>query len=49
LDTARQPFRSRTWIAALSVILDRDGGDLARSHSLGPARFEHASNTPCGV
>ena len=28
LDTARQPFRSRTWMAALSVILDRDGGDF---------------------
>ena len=42
LDTARQPFRSRTWIARLSVILDRDGGDLARSRRLGPARFEHA-------
>jgi len=42
LDTARQPFRSRTWIAALSVILDRDGGDLARTRRLGPARFEHA-------
>lgn len=42
LDTAQQPFRSRTWIAALSVILDRDGGDLARTRRLGPARFEHA-------
>ena len=42
LDTARQPFRSRTWIAALSVVVDRDGGDLARTRRLGPARFEHA-------
>ena len=42
LDTARQPFRSRTWIAALSVIVDRDGGDFARTRRLGPARFEHA-------
>jgi transposase len=42
LDTARQPFRSRTWIAALSVILDRDGGDLARTRRLGGPRFEHA-------
>ena len=42
LECARQPFRSRTWIAALSVILDRDGGDLARTRRLGPARFEHA-------
>ena len=42
LDTAQQPFRSRTWIAALAVIVDRDGGDLARTRRLGPARFEHA-------
>src|ERR1022692_5316183 len=35
LDAARQPFRSRTWCAAMSVILDRDGGDLARTHRLG--------------
>jgi transposase len=42
LDTARQPFRSRTWIAGLSVILDRDGGELARTRRLGPVRFEHA-------
>jgi transposase len=42
LDTAQQPFRSRTWIAALTVIVDRDGGDLARTRRLGPARFEHA-------
>ncbi|WP_072481387.1 hypothetical protein [Amycolatopsis australiensis] len=31
LDTARQPFRSRTWAAALGVICGRDHGDrLAR-------------------
>jgi hypothetical protein len=42
LDTAQQPFRSRTWIAALSVVLDRDGGDFTRTRRLGPARFEHA-------
>jgi transposase len=42
LDTARQPFRSRTWIAALAVVLDRDGGELARTRRLGPARFEQA-------
>jgi hypothetical protein len=42
LDTAQQPFRSRTWIAALTVIVDRDGGDLARTRHLRPARFEHA-------
>jgi hypothetical protein len=42
LDTARQPFRSRTWIAALSVIVARDGGVLARTRARGPARFEQA-------
>jgi transposase len=35
-----QPFRSRTWIAALSVITDRDRGDLARTRRLGLVRFE---------
>jgi transposase len=42
LDAARQPFRSRTWIAALTVIVDRDCGELARTRRLGPARFEQA-------
>jgi transposase len=42
LDTARQPFRSRTWAAAMTVICDRDGGDLARTRRLGAARFEQA-------
>jgi transposase len=42
LEGARQPFRSRTWIAALSVIVDRDRGDLARTQRLGAVRFEHA-------
>jgi hypothetical protein len=42
LDTAQQPFRSNTWIAALMVIAERDGGDLARTRRLGAARFEHA-------
>jgi transposase len=42
LDTARQPFRSGTWMAALSVITGRDGGDLARTRRLGAARFEQA-------
>src|SRR5215208_5779162 len=28
LDTARQPFRSQTWTAALEVILDRDRGEF---------------------
>jgi hypothetical protein len=42
LDTAKQPFRSATWPAAMSVILDRDGADLARTRRLGPARLETA-------
>ena len=42
LDTARQPFRSKTWVAALRVILDRDGGDFDRTRRLGAARFEQA-------
>lgn len=40
LDTARQPFRSRTWTAALTVVCDRDGGDLDRTRRLGFDRFE---------
>ena len=35
LETARHPFDSRTWCAGMTVILDRDGGDLARTHRLG--------------
>ncbi|ONI87978.1 hypothetical protein ALI22I_19690 [Saccharothrix sp. ALI-22-I] len=42
LDTARQPFRSRTWLAALTVVCDRDGGDLERTRRLGMDRFERA-------
>jgi transposase len=42
LQTARQPFRSSTWTAAMSVVLDRDGGDLARTRRLGIERFEAA-------
>ena len=42
LDTAQQPFRSRTWIAALTVIVERDGGEFDRSRRLGPTRFEQA-------
>jgi transposase len=40
LDTARQPLRSKTWAAAMAVVLDRDGGDLARTRRLGLVRFE---------
>jgi transposase len=42
LETARQPFRSATWVAALAVIAGRDRGDFARTRRLGPARFERA-------
>ncbi|WP_327138840.1 IS110 family transposase [Nocardia sp. NBC_01327] len=42
LDAARQPFRSRSWVAGMRVICGRDHGDLARTRRLGPARFEHA-------
>ena len=42
LEVAKQPLRSRTWAAAMWVILDRDGGDFARTRRLGAARFEHA-------
>jgi transposase len=42
LQTARQPFRSSTWTAALTVVLDRDRGDLARTRRLGAARWESA-------
>jgi transposase len=42
LDTAQQPFKSSTWVAAMSVILERDGGDLARTRRLGLDRFEAA-------
>src|SRR3954468_7881532 len=40
LETANWPFRSKTWPAALWVILDRDGGDFTRTRRLGLARFE---------
>ena len=43
LDAAGQPFRWATWPAAMSVILDRDGGDLARTRPLGLA----GSRRPC--
>jgi transposase len=42
LETAQQPFRSRTWAAAMSVICERDAGDLDRTRRLGAARFEAA-------
>lgn len=42
LQTARQPFRSSTWTAALTVVLNRDRGDLTRTRRLGAARWESA-------
>ena len=42
LDAAKQPFRSTTWVAAMTVVMNRDGGDLTRTRRLGAARFEHA-------
>src|SRR5918995_4080002 len=42
LDTARQPFRSKTWAAAMTVILNRDCGDFGRTRRLGLTRFERA-------
>jgi transposase len=42
ITTAQQPFKSSTWVAAMHVIMTRDGGDFTRTRRLGPARFEHA-------
>jgi transposase len=43
LDTARQPFKSTTWHAALTVALDRAaGGGLSRVTGLGHKRFDAA-------
>jgi transposase len=42
LETANWPFRSKTWAAAMWVLLDRDGGDFTRTRRLGLARFETA-------
>jgi transposase len=43
LGAAKQPFKSITWVAAMTVVMDRDGGDLERTRRLGVARFEHAA------
>jgi transposase len=42
LEAAKWPFRSATWVAALTVVVVRDRGDLDRTRRLGAARFEHA-------
>jgi transposase len=44
LDTARQPFKSTTWHAALTVALGKSaGGDLGRVSRLGRNRFDAAA------
>ncbi len=49
LDAAKAPFKSATWVAAMTVVMGRgrghDGGDLARTRRLGLARFERAVRT----
>jgi transposase len=42
LDSAQQPFRSKSWMAAMQVVCGRDGGELTRTRRLGLARFEQA-------
>lgn len=42
LEAAKHPFRSASFVAALSVVVRRDGGDLERTRRLGLARFERA-------
>jgi transposase len=42
LETAQQPFKSQTWAAAMTVVVDRDGGELDSTRRLGPDRFEQA-------
>jgi transposase len=57
LECAQQPFRSRTWAAAMHIVCDRDGGELTRTRRLGLARFEQlvrremikrGGQKPCG-
>lgn len=42
LSAARYPFRSLTWTATMHVVMQRDGGDLARTRRIGLARLETA-------
>jgi transposase len=39
LSAAKQPFKSTTSVAALTVVVVRDGGDLGRTRRLGVDRF----------
>jgi transposase len=57
LSAAAQPFRSRTWCAALAVVTDRCDGDPSRLRRLGRIRFAAAvrrelprwqAQRPCG-
>lgn len=41
LTAANYPFRSTTWAATMTVILDRDGGDFSKTKRLGLARLEN--------
>ena len=42
LSASGAPFRSKSWCAAMTVVLDRAGGDLRRVRRLGRARFTAA-------
>ena len=42
LDASAQPFRAKSWCAAMTVVLNRCDGDLARVRRLGRARFTNA-------
>jgi hypothetical protein len=54
ITTAQQPFKSNIWVAALHVIMTRDGDDLSRTRRLG-GRFDatreagHPDNTGPGM
>jgi transposase len=48
LGAAGAPFRSKSWCAALSVVLARCAGDLARVRRLGQARFTDAVRRELG-
>jgi transposase len=42
LETCASPFRSKSWSAAMAVVLNRCGGDLTRVRRLGLTRFTRA-------
>jgi hypothetical protein len=45
VEAAAQPFKSTTWAAALSVVVARDDGNLARTRRLGLDRFTRLVRT----